>query len=184
VAYSWVGRNPLVEGYGTRSYVHGCRLLWIVQSYSRNGLGNIHKDFITHVVSMQKQTSVLSVRGCSTLLAAVRLVWFWLPRSCVTGCLNLMFCWLCIIVRVYQYSETNVRHFLFSLLRIKGLYMFRALLAHPQKALRKRHLVYCVRVMSVGCTRIEDPFQSWCSQYTKCRLCCTSWGLASNARNM
>jgi hypothetical protein len=32
--------------------------------------------------------------------------------------------------------------------------MFRALLAHPQEALHKRHLVYCVRVMSVGCTRI------------------------------
>jgi hypothetical protein len=29
--------------------------------------------------------------------------------------------------------------------------MFRALLAHPQEALHKRHLVYCVRVMSVGC---------------------------------
>jgi hypothetical protein len=27
----------------------------------------------------------------------------------------------------YQYSETNMMHFLFSLLRIKGLYMFRAL---------------------------------------------------------
>jgi hypothetical protein len=46
----------------------------------------------------------------------------------------------------YQYSETNVMHFLFNLLRIKGLYMFRALLAHPQEALHKRHLVYCVRV--------------------------------------
>jgi hypothetical protein len=31
--------------------------------------------------------------------------------------------------------------------------MFRALLAHPQEALHNRHLVYCVRVMSVGCTR-------------------------------
>jgi hypothetical protein len=29
--------------------------------------------------------------------------------------------------------------------------MFRALLAHPQEVLNKRHLVYCVRVMSVGC---------------------------------
>jgi hypothetical protein len=29
--------------------------------------------------------------------------------------------------------------------------MFRALLAHPQEVLVKRHLVYCVRVMSVGC---------------------------------
>jgi hypothetical protein len=51
----------------------------------------------------------------------------------------------------YQYNETNVMHFLFNLLRIKDLYMFRALLAHPQEALPKRHLVYCVRVMSVGC---------------------------------
>jgi hypothetical protein len=37
--------------------------------------------------------------------------------------------------------------FLFSLLRIKGLYVFRTLLAHPKEALHKRHLVYCVRVM-------------------------------------
>jgi hypothetical protein len=54
----------------------------------------------------------------------------------------------------YQYNETNVMHFLFNLLRIKGFYMFRSLLAHPQEALNKRHLVYCVPVMSVGCTRI------------------------------
>jgi hypothetical protein len=48
----------------------------------------------------------------------------------------------------------QVMHFLFSLLRIKGLYMFRALLTHPQEVLDKRHLVYCMRVMSVGCTRV------------------------------
>jgi hypothetical protein len=60
--------------------------------------------------------------------------------------LNIQFC--------HQCSETNVVHFLFNLLRIKGLCMFLALLAHPQDALHKRHLVYCVRVMSVGCTRI------------------------------
>jgi hypothetical protein len=75
-----------------------------------------------------------------------------------------MFCWPCIIV--YHYSETKVMHSLFSLLRIKGLYMFRALLAHPQEVLHKRHLVYCVRVMSVGCTRTGVKFQSWCSQGT------------------
>jgi hypothetical protein len=28
--------------------------------------------------------------------------------------------------------------------------MFRALLAHPQEVLNKRHLVYCVRVKSGG----------------------------------
>jgi hypothetical protein len=29
--------------------------------------------------------------------------------------------------------------------------MFRALISHPQEALHKRHLVYCVRIMSVDC---------------------------------
>jgi hypothetical protein len=33
--------------------------------------------------------------------------------------------------------------------------MFRALVSHPQEALHKRHLVYCVRVESVGC------YQDW-----------------------
>jgi hypothetical protein len=36
-----------------------------------------------------------------------------------------------------QYSETNVMHFFIHLLRIKDLYMFRALLAHPQEVLYK-----------------------------------------------
>jgi hypothetical protein len=45
-------------------------------------------------------------------------------------------------------------HLSFSLLRIKGLYMFRALLAHRQEALQKRHLVNCVRIMSVGCDTV------------------------------
>jgi hypothetical protein len=40
-----------------------------------------------------------------------------------------------------QYSETNVMHILFTLLGIKGFYMSRALLVHPQEELRKRHLV-------------------------------------------
>jgi hypothetical protein len=43
---------------------------------------------------------------------------------------------LVILRACYQYSETNVIHFLFKLLRIKGLYMFRALLAHPQESAR------------------------------------------------
>jgi hypothetical protein len=57
-------------------------------------------------------------------------------------------------VHIFQNSETNVMHFFLNLLRIKGLYIFRALLAHPQEVLHKRHLLYCVRVVSVGCTRI------------------------------
>jgi hypothetical protein len=55
--------------------------------------------------------------------------------------------------------KTNVMHFLFNLLRIKGLCMFRALLSHPQEALPKRHLVYCVRVMSVGCATTAVKLQ-------------------------
>jgi hypothetical protein len=40
------------------------------------------------------------------------------------------------LLYLYQYSKTSVMHFLFSLVRIKGLYVFRALLAHPQEALQ------------------------------------------------
>jgi hypothetical protein len=43
--------------------------------------------------------------------------------------------------------------FLFNLFRNNNLYMFRALIAYLQEVLHNRHLVYCVRVMSVGCTR-------------------------------
>jgi hypothetical protein len=48
--------------------------------------------------------------------------------------------------------ETNVMYFSLNLLRIKGLYMLRALLTHPQEVLQKRHVVYRMR-MSVGCGR-------------------------------
>jgi hypothetical protein len=49
--------------------------------------------------------------------------------------------------------------------------MFRALVAHPQEAQRKRYLVYCVRVLSVGCTRVgvelvsktPVPLEPWCN---------------------
>jgi hypothetical protein len=64
-----------------------------------------------------------------------------------------MFCCPCIIV--YQYNEIKVMHISFSLLRIKFLYMIRALRAEPQEALHKRHLIYCVRVMSVGCGTVQ-----------------------------
>jgi hypothetical protein len=57
----------------------------------------------------------------------------------------------------FQYSKTKVMYVLFSSLKVKGLYMFRALLAHSQEVLHKWHLVYCVRVMSAGCTRVGVP---------------------------
>jgi hypothetical protein len=44
--------------------------------------------------------------------------------------------------------------------------MFRALLAHHQEVPHKRHLVYCVRIMSVGCGTVAVSLQSWHSQLT------------------
>jgi hypothetical protein len=82
---------------------------------------------------------------------ANRKIWTAIVNTLVPSILNI--CWPCIIV--YQDSETNVIHFLFSLLRIRGLYMFRTLLTHPEKALHKRFFVYCMNVISVGCTRIN-----------------------------
>jgi hypothetical protein len=38
--------------------------------------------------------------------------------------------------------------------------MFRALLAYSREVLRKRHLVYCVRIMSVGCGTVAEAFDS------------------------
>jgi hypothetical protein len=61
---------------------------------------------------------------------------------CCMGPKSLVFTYL----PKHQYSETNVMNFLFNLLRINSLYMFRTLLAHPQEALNKRHFVYCVHV--------------------------------------
>jgi hypothetical protein len=57
-------------------------------------------------------------------------------------------------------------HFLFNLLRIKGFYMFRALLAHPQQALHKRQFLYGVRVMAGGGTSFGVELHPWCSQLT------------------
>jgi hypothetical protein len=46
---------------------------------------------------------------------------------------------------------------------------FGALLAHPQEALHKRHLVYCVRIMSVGCDTVVVKLQPCHSQLTRDR---------------
>jgi hypothetical protein len=49
-----------------------------------------------------------------------------------------------VLLTVHQYSETNVMHFLFNLLRIKDLYVFWALLSHPQEALRTQYTKCCL----------------------------------------
>jgi hypothetical protein len=66
-----------------------------------------------------------------------------------------------ILADINQRSETNLMHVLCNLLRIKGLYMFPALLAQPLEALYKQHLVCCLRVLSVGLEWICVPLQSW-----------------------
>jgi hypothetical protein len=92
---------------------------------------------------------------------------------------------ICKIILLHQYNETNVVHFSFNLLRIKSLYVFRALLAHLQEALHKCHLVYCVRMCDCSFTGIvAQPTDIIRKQDTKCRLCSTSWGWANNARSM
>jgi hypothetical protein len=65
-----------------------------------------------------------------------------------------MFCLPCIILVVFQYSETNVMHFSFSLLRIKVLYMFRALLAHPQKVCTSGTWYIACMLCQLAATRI------------------------------
>jgi hypothetical protein len=70
------------------------------------------------------------------------------------------------VLLTVHHSETNVMHFLFNLLRIKGLYMFRASLAHSQEAFHKHHLVYCVRVRS-----LVQPTDITHTKYTDGRLC-------------
>jgi hypothetical protein len=43
---------------------------------------------------------------------------------------------------LYQHSETNGINFSFNLLRIKDLYIFRALLTHPREVPHRRDFVY------------------------------------------
>jgi hypothetical protein len=60
--------------------------------------------------------------------------------------------------------------------------MFRALLAYPQEEPHKRHLVYCLRIMSVGCGTVavsRQPchsqlylhFEDLCDRYSAQGVC-------------
>jgi hypothetical protein len=66
--------------------------------------------------------------------------------------------------QLHQYNETNVMHFSFNLLRIKGLYLFRALLAHPQE-LHRLMFVSVMRIWRQTSVRGSelDLTQFWCS---------------------
>jgi hypothetical protein len=50
-------------------------------------------------------------------------------------------------------------HFSFNLLRIKGFYVFRALLAYSQEALHKRHLVRACVLCQLAATRVGVELQ-------------------------
>jgi hypothetical protein len=90
-------------------------------------------------------------------------IMIWNIRTETAYISELMFCWPCIVV--YQYSKTNVMHFLFNSLRIKGLYEFRPLLAHPQEVLHNGTW-YIVCVLCQLAAPGLDPLQAWCSQLT------------------
>jgi hypothetical protein len=49
--------------------------------------------------------------------------------------------------------------------------MFRALLSHPQEAQHKRHSVYCVCIMSVGCSETAVRKSLILSGVLFCRVC-------------
>jgi hypothetical protein len=83
-----------------------------------------------------------------------------------------------LISAVHQYSETNVMRFLFNLLRIKGLYMFRALLAHPQEvqAALGTSILHACYVCGLhqnwsSTSMLQQPTDTPRTQHTTCRLC-------------
>jgi hypothetical protein len=78
-----------------------------------------------------------------------------------------------------QHNETNVMHFSFNLLRIKGFYLFRALPAHLQEVLHNPLGRDCSETATA-----PQPSDIIRTQYTKCGLWSASRGSASNARNM
>jgi hypothetical protein len=77
-----------------------------------------------------------------------------------------------LISAVHQYSETSVMRFSFNLLRTKGLYKFRALLAHPQEALgilRECYVCWLHQKWSPTSILLQ-PTDTTRTQHNKCRL--------------
>jgi hypothetical protein len=74
----------------------------------------------------------------------------------------------CKTILTFKYSETNVMRFLFNLLRIKGLYRFPALLAHPQEA-RTQKALGILRACYVNKILVQ-PIDITQKQYNNCYL--------------
>jgi hypothetical protein len=106
---------------------------------------------LDHIKSKKTSSTLVTQSASTTALSGI-------PLDKSRNLLNI----LLTVHHSKKHNETNVMHFSFSLLRIKGLYMFRTLLAHPQEALHKLHFVYCVRIMSVGCVTIAVSLPHSC----------------------
>jgi hypothetical protein len=89
---------------------------------------------------------------------------------------------------VYQYSETNVMQFLFKLLRIKCLHVSSITCSSSggatQAALGILRACYVSWLHQDSVSILVQPTDITSTQYNKCRLWNTSWGWASNGRNM
>jgi hypothetical protein len=65
----------------------------------------------------------------------------------------------------------NVKHFLFSLLRIKDIYIFQALLDHPHEALQSGTWYNaCMLCQLAAPGPMVPPTDITRTQYTKCRF--------------
>jgi hypothetical protein len=93
----------------------------------------------------------------------------------------LMFCWPCITV--CQYSETNVIHFLFSLLRIKSLLHVSSITSSSLGGATQTAFGI-LRACYVSWLHQVQPTDIPRTQYTQCRLCSDPWRWGSNVRNV
>jgi hypothetical protein len=76
-------------------------------------------------------------------------------------------------------------HFLFSLLRIKGLYVSGITCSTSGGATQTAFGILRACYVGMSSTPIlVQPTDLTRTQYTKCRLCSDSWGWESNARNI
>jgi hypothetical protein len=94
-------------------------------------------------------------------------------------------------VELHQYSETNLMHFLFSLLKIQCLLCFKHYLPILRRSYTNGTSYTVCMLCQLAAAGLEcstpillQPTDITCTRYTKCNLCSTSWGWSSNVWNM
>jgi hypothetical protein len=100
-------------------------------------------------------------------------VFFYFLMNCSlsTYLRNLMFYWPCIVV--YQYSKTNVMHFLFNLLRIKGLLCFEHyLLIFRRRCANSTWHIACVLCLlaAPGAVNLHNTHPMYQALFVQCLL--------------